>query len=119
MADSLPDIARQRDLLEATADAIDEGRDPFSAEWLSEHGLTLDESMSVGGAISVILRGYLSAPDEIQQEVLMRGSAATAGTQQIGIDLALDRIKAAGALKGIRNHGRAAGGGGSPEGPLG
>ena len=44
---------RKTELLEAAADALDSGEDPFSNGFLSDHGVTSDECMNLARQLAI------------------------------------------------------------------
>ena len=70
---------RQRELLEAMAKAFEEGIDPFSTSFLSEHQVTAQECFEMGHSIASILKGYLAAPVRSQVALLAYGILAEQG----------------------------------------
>lgn len=66
--------SRSLDLLRRAADSLGEGVDPFHSAFLQEHGVTFDECMSMGETMAILIKGYLAAPPEIQNEILIRGT---------------------------------------------
>ena len=46
-------MTRSKSLLLLAADAMDDGQDPFSDHFLSEHGVTLDECYGLGEQLAL------------------------------------------------------------------
>jgi hypothetical protein len=62
---------RSEDLLRAAARTLQEGGDPFSAEFLSEHTVKLAEALDLGQHIAAIIEAYLSAPSELRAQLMI------------------------------------------------
>ena len=52
-------LERIASLLKAAAAAYDDGRDPFSHEWLLEHNVTSDECVQLSGLIASAIDLFL------------------------------------------------------------
>lgn len=70
---------RKVELLLAAADALDEGIDPFSTSWLSEHEVTLNECYTLSDNLAIGARMLAMATKELKAG----GPAATAAAQRI------------------------------------
>lgn len=70
---------RQRELLHASAEALDKGIDPFSRGFLTMHSVSLDEVMQLSSTLSIMIEGLLSAPDYIIGANLAAGAASVLG----------------------------------------
>lgn len=46
-------MSRRADLLTAAAEALDDGRDPFSSEFLGKHEITRDECFSLAEQLAI------------------------------------------------------------------
>jgi hypothetical protein len=46
-------VSRTTQLLNAAADALEEGTDPFAPGWLGEHAVTFDECMSLAEELAM------------------------------------------------------------------
>lgn len=66
----MPEINRREYLLHRAATAFDKSVDPFSLDWLIDHGITADECISLSESIAAILFGYLAAPKAVQDDVM-------------------------------------------------
>lgn len=72
-------MSRNTDLLRAMAHAFEEGIDPFSTSWLSEHEVTGQECYEMGQSIASIVKGYLASPMDKQIALLAWGVLSEAG----------------------------------------
>ena len=54
---------RLDELTLGAADAIDQGADPFSTAWLSEHKVTLDECWQLSHNIAGCIRAFYAVSD--------------------------------------------------------
>ncbi|KKL92355.1 hypothetical protein LCGC14_1885570 [marine sediment metagenome] len=52
-------LERFASLLQAASEAYDDGRDPFSNEWLVEHNVTSDECIQLSGLIASAIDLFL------------------------------------------------------------
>lgn len=68
-------MSRFTELLGAAAEALLDGRDPFSDHFLDEHKVTLDECHDLSKTIGVIIQGFLASPKDVQNEIRIRGVA--------------------------------------------
>ena len=48
-------------LLKAAAAAFEQGIDPFSTAWLSEHEVTAQECFDLGQSLSTVIKAYLAS----------------------------------------------------------
>lgn len=62
-------MADQRvvELMNAAADALDDGRDPFQEAFLTNHNVTLDEVYILSEALALGARLYLDVIDQIER----------------------------------------------------
>ena len=74
-------------LLAAAADALEDGRDPFSLDFLGEHEITATEYIDLSTTMSIILNGYLSAPNWIQKGILICGAIFSNGDIRVAKDM--------------------------------
>jgi hypothetical protein len=70
---------RGDELLQEAAKAFEDGRDPFSTSWLSEHEVTGQECFEMGQSIAAIIKGYLASPPGSQVAFIARGIFKEAG----------------------------------------
>lgn len=95
---------RFADLLEAAADALAECRDPFSLDFLGKHRVTATECIDLSNLMSIIVNGYLTTPEWIQQGMLLTGSLFANGDRRtakemwplLNRDEVVKRLKATG-----------------------
>lgn len=64
---------RSADLLREAAVAFQDGRDPFSGDWLFTHAVTSDECMWLSNYIGVLLLGFLQTTERTQKKILIAG----------------------------------------------
>lgn len=76
-------MTRQKDLLVYFADAFEDGR-TLDHAFLVEHGVTFDECMSLSQSVATFIRGYLRAPRDLQNVLLLLG--ATYGDGALGTE---------------------------------
>lgn len=62
---------RMKAILGKVVKALQEGRDPFHTEFLSENEITLDECFGMSEKMAAVINGYLNAPKELQMKILM------------------------------------------------
>lgn len=67
---------RSKELLRKMAEALQDGRDPFTQEWLSEHEVTLDECFNLSDVVALLIKGYLASSKEDQHKILILGAAS-------------------------------------------
>jgi hypothetical protein len=58
-------MSRKTDLLKAAAEALDDMRDPFSTDFLVEHGVTADECMDLSEWLATGARMVLDATRDL------------------------------------------------------
>lgn len=76
-------MTRSADLLELAADALDDGRDPFSTAFLADNGVTFDEAatlselLALGARVVVLLStdpAFKQMRSRVLTEVIVRQS---------------------------------------------
>ncbi len=65
---------RVRELLLKAAEAMEDGRDPFSGDFLSANNVTLDECYTLSEQLATITRGWLAMPEDEQIEHVAIGA---------------------------------------------
>jgi hypothetical protein len=60
-------------LLESAAKALEEGRE-IGGYWLRENNVTADECMPIMNLISVCIRSYVNAPDDLKTTIIAAGA---------------------------------------------
>lgn len=78
---------RFTDLLEAAAEALAEGRDPFSLDFLGKQRVTANECIDLSNLMSIIMNGYLTTPEWIQQGMLLTGSLFANGDRRMAKEM--------------------------------
>lgn len=68
-------MSRIDDLLNEAAEAFEDGRSPFSTEWLREHDVTSTECIDLSDRIANVLQGYLAAPQVVKEAFPIFSSA--------------------------------------------
>lgn len=58
-------MSRATELLDAAADELERGSDPFHHAWLAEHDVTLDECMDLAEGLATAARIYLRLMEDV------------------------------------------------------
>jgi hypothetical protein len=74
---------RWLDLLEAVGRAYEEGRSPFSHDFLVQHQVTAAECIDLEKTLSIMVFGYLSAPGWIRNAFLAGGALYSNGDKKL------------------------------------
>ena len=69
-------------LLKLAAEAMADGRDPFSEPFLGENGVTINEIYQMGDLIASIVKGYLNSGSLERLTILTCGSDIGAGRSE-------------------------------------
>lgn len=64
--------SRLNELLEAVAECFENHSSPFTAEWLSAHGVTLDECGDLSEAIATACRNFARLPAGERMKAIVR-----------------------------------------------
>ena len=64
-------------LLGAMAEALDDGCEPFSQEFLTQHNVSLDECFGLSSLLATIIRGFVNSDSEAQTAFVVAGCAET------------------------------------------
>lgn len=75
--------SRMEQLMRQAAETFAEGSDPFSSAWFSQHGVTLDECMTLSELISQVLHGFLKSDRQGQAQILLMAVASELGQENI------------------------------------
>ena len=73
------DVERGKELLTEAAAALNDQRDPFSLDWLAENNVTADECFDLSQNIATLLYGYLGAPADVKQQIMLIGACTASG----------------------------------------
>lgn len=73
---------RINELLLAAADALDDGRDPFSTEWLSTNNVTADECFALSESMAVAVRNYARLAPVGKLEAIIRSECKDDGERE-------------------------------------
>jgi len=66
--------SRGAQILDAAADALLEGRDPFDRAFLVEHRVTLDECMNLSDQLGLLAKAWLRASPDLKAMIAVVGA---------------------------------------------
>lgn len=89
-------------LTKEIGDALQNGAQAFSADWLSKNGIGLDECMRLGSRAGLILKGFVNASPETQRIILLLG--AVDGEKDINLAAFRESVEGSCKLEGARNR---------------
>lgn len=93
-------MKRDMTLLLKAAEEFEKGSNPFCTEWLSAHGVTLDECFTLSERIALILKGYLASTRDDQIKIGALG--AVYGVEGVDLEVMRAEVEKSHALKKLK-----------------